>query len=35
MYLIFSVCVLKVLFKGRLSQIFDLGPSIYFMTKNG
>ena len=31
----FSVCILKDLLKGSLSQIFDLGPSFHFMTKNG
>ena len=31
----FSVCILKVLLEGSVSQIFDLGPSFYFMAKNG
>ena len=31
----FSVWILKVLLEGSVSQIFDLGPSFYFMTKNG
>ena len=31
----FSVCMLKVLPEGSVSQNFDLGPSFYFMAKNG
>ena len=31
----FSVCMLKVLPEGRVSQILDLGLSFYFMAKNG
>ena len=31
----FSVCILKVLVEGSVSQIFYLGPSFYLMTKNG
>ena len=31
----FSVWILKVRLKGKMSQIFDLGPSFYFMTKKG
>ena len=31
----FSVCVLKVMFEGSMSQIFDLGLSFDFMSKNG
>ena len=31
----FSVCILKVLLEGRVSQIFIVGPSFHFMTKNG
>ena len=27
----FSVCALKVLFEGKVSQNFDLGPSFDFM----
>ena len=27
--------ILKVLVEGSVSQILDLGPSFYFMTKNG
>ena len=30
-----SVSILNVLLEGSMSQIFDLGPSFYFMTKNG
>ena len=29
------MCVLKVLFEGSVSQIFDLGLSFDFMSKNG
>ena len=32
---IFSVLILKVLFEGSVSQFFYLGPSFYFMAKNG
>ena len=28
-----SVCNLKVLLEGSLSQILDLGPSLYFLAK--
>ena len=31
----FSVCIITVLPEGRVSQIFDLGPSFHFMAKNG
>ena len=31
----FSVYVPKVLLKGSVSQIFDIGPSIYFVSKIG
>ena len=31
----FSVWILKVLLEGSVSQIFDLGSSFHFMTKNG
>ena len=31
----FSMCILEVLVEGSMSQIFDLGPSFYFMTKKG
>ena len=31
----FSMCILKVLPEGSVSQIFDLGPSFHFMAKNG
>ena len=31
----FSMHVLKVLLEGSVSQIFDLGFSFYFMSKNG
>ena len=31
----FSVSILNVLLEGSVSQISDLGPSFYFMTKNG
>ena len=31
----FSMHVLKVLLEGTVSQIFDLGFSFYFMSKNG
>ena len=31
----FSVYILKILIEGSVSQIFDLGPSLYFMAKNG
>ena len=30
----FSVCILKVLLEGSVSQILDLGPSFHFMPKN-
>ena len=30
-----SVCTVKVPLEGTLSQISYLGPSFYFMTKNG
>ena len=30
-----SVSILNVPLEGSVSQIFDLGPSFYFMTKNG
>ena len=30
-----SVCIHKVLVEGSLSQNFYLGPSFYFMSKNG
>ena len=30
-----SVCIHKVLLEGSMSQIFDLGPSFYCMSKNG
>ena len=33
--LTFSACTVKVPLEGRLSQISYLGPSFYFMTKNG
>ena len=28
------VCILKVLLEGRMSQIFDLGPSFHFRAKS-
>ena len=31
----FSVCAHKVPLEGSLSQIFNIGPSYYFMSKNG
>ena len=31
----YSVYILKVLVEGSVSQIFYLGPSFYFMAKNG
>ena len=31
----FSMHVLEVLLEGRVSEIFDLGLSFYFMSKNG
>ena len=31
----FSMCILKVLLEGRVSQIFYLGPSFHFRAKNG
>ena len=31
----FSVCILKVVLEGRVSQISYLGPSFYFMAKKG
>ena len=31
----FSVYILKVLLEGSVSQIVYLGPSFYFMAKNG
>ena len=31
--LIFSVCIPNIQPEGRVSQIFDLGPSFYFMSK--
>ena len=31
----FSVYIRKVLPEGSVSQIFYLGPSFYFMAKNG
>ena len=34
-HLTFSVCSLKVLLEGSMSQIFYLGPSFHFMAKNG
>ena len=30
-----SVHILKVVLEGKVSQISDLGPSFYFMPKNG
>ena len=30
-----SVCILKVLLEGSVSQILYLGPRFYFMAKNG
>ena len=30
----FSVWILKVLLEGSVSQIFYLGPSFHFMTRN-
>ena len=34
-YLIFSVSILKVVLQGSVSHIFNIGPSFYFMEKNG
>ena len=34
-HLKFPVCILKVLLEGSVSQTFYLGPSFYFMAKNG
>ena len=31
----FYTGVLDILLEGSVSQIFDLGPGFYFMTKNG
>ena len=31
----FYTCVLNIPLEGSVSQIFDLGPGLYFMTKNG
>ena len=31
----FSVSIFKVLLEGSVSQIIDLGPTFYFMAKNG
>ena len=31
----FYTCVLNIPLEGSVSQIFDLGPGFYFMTKNG
>ena len=31
----FSVCILKVLLEGSVSQFSYLGPSFHFMAKNG
>ena len=31
----FSVCALEIPPEGSMSQIFDLGLSFYFMSKNG
>ena len=31
----FHTYILNIPFKGTVSQIFDLGPGFYFMTKNG
>ena len=31
----FSMCILKVLLEGSMSQILELWPSFYFMTKHG
>ena len=31
----FSVCTIKILLEGSVSQIIYLGPSFYFMPKNG
>ena len=30
-----SVCAHKVPLKERVSQIFNIGPSFFFMSKNG
>ena len=32
---IFYICVGNILIWGNVSQIYDLGLSFYFMTKNG
>ena len=29
------MCILRVVVEGSVSQISDLGPSCYFMQKNG
>ena len=31
----FSVCDTNIHLEGSISQNFDLGPSFYFMSKNG
>ena len=31
----FSMCNPNIPFEGKLSHNFDLGPSFYFMPKNG
>ena len=31
----FSLCIPNVLLEGRVSQIFDLGPSYHFTSKHG
>ena len=33
--LIFSKCIFEVIVEGSVSQNIYLGPSFYFMTKNG
>ena len=33
--LIFSMCILEVFVEESMSQNIYLGPSFYFMTKNG
>ena len=33
--LIFSMCIVEVFVEGSVSQNIYLGPSFYFMTKNG
>ena len=33
--IIFYTGVLNIPLEGPMSQIFDLGPGFYFMTKNG